>query len=192
MPKKITALTFLYFALLNSTYSQCTAPEFNTIPETKEITHNEEANKNWTSVTLNPSIASLKIPSELSDIFISSGGSLGFKNETTNLSGMVVFETNDDYFLPEQEISIYRYYKTLFENPKESYCTSLQAFNIDDKDYKYHIPIDGGEVFAFGSKDNHRFYILNEKIQNYVTAGLIKNIDIKTIKEILQTIKITQ
>ncbi|THJ31567.1 hypothetical protein E8K88_14730 [Lampropedia aestuarii] len=185
---KQTCVSLLFFTFTGATYAQCSAPKFEPLRYAQDSVNTDS----WISLSVGPSLASLSIPSGFTSISITEEGSLIFsKDEKTELRGIIIFEKTGDYQEdPNIAENIQSFYKKMFTAPDDSYCDYLTTYKLESKEYRFHAQIDGGEFFAFGENNQHRFYILINKKPDVIIAGNIQNIDLKYFKYILNSIKI--
>lgn len=173
---------------IGTTYAQCFAPKF----EPFKYEQDNVDTSSWISLSVGPGIASLKIPADFTNLSVTEEGSLIFsRGNTTDFRGIVIFEKTGDYQEnPGISKNIQPFYKKMLTAPEGSYCDYLETFKLESQEYLFHIQLEGGEVYAFGKENKHRFYILIDKKPDIIITGGIQNINLNYFKNILNSIQL--
>lgn len=170
--------------------STCSPPVFEGIDSLQELVKPsvEFTVQEFTSVRL-MRIASLNLPSPFLDVIYSDG--LGFRTPSKDLSVNINYQGVDEISeFDVKGIAPYEFYEKMFESPSgEAQCMYLEVFDVNRQDYRVSASVGSGKVFAFGSKDLHRIYILNKNNQNKVAAIVLKTFNVRYVFEILKSLK---
>lgn len=123
-----------------------------------------------------PPVASVDLLGPFTKFVASPNGSLGFKNEVNAFSGVLIFEKTQDYAFEEGQTLRDFLQAILLPSTAQAACApnALDPFHLSEQTYRVQRALPGGQLLAFGTDKEHRFYIFNDRDPNLVVSGLIK------------------
>lgn len=137
-------------------------------------------------------LATLALPAGFTSISVTPEGSVAFRGyETSEASALLMFETLQTAELHERPTP-YALFSAIFQGLDEAGCRYLaEGFELDKEDYRLHfIRSADVEVYAFGTKADHKFYLLDRRRPDLVLVGSFRNMTRTAFESVLSTLNV--
>lgn len=180
--------TLLCSTVALSASANCIFPVFET--SLSNAAHaNVARDQAWVELSVAP-IAVLELPAAVSRMGISPTGSLVFRSEDGQISGGVAYETSESVNVHDSGAQPASFFSGIFSGKHKEACLYSEGFRLSEQDYRIHLTLDAGEVFAFGKGDSHHFFILSRTQSDLVINGSMRGIQENLFRSFLSKIKI--
>ncbi len=177
----------LYGATAMPAFADCTFPAFNTLQQS--AAREGGADRQWVQLSAEP-IATLELPASIFKMGISPSGSLVFLSEDALISGGIVYETSETVGVHEAGAEPASFFSAIFRGKHDAACVYSDSLHLGDQDYRTHLVVDAGEIFAFGKGMAHHFFILSQSRPDLVINGSMQGVDEELFRTFLSRIQI--
>jgi len=136
-------------------------------------------------------VANLRIPQGFSKVGVLPDGSVGFGRHPAGKVVVLGFETVQSVSIHQEGAQPADFFRSVFGGTSEQGCKYLTAFRLEDEEYRLRWKLaERAEVFAYGTGDEHHFYVIRADRKDHVLNGFVRNVRRDEFEQILSTINL--
>lgn len=187
MSSRNCAVGILCSTVMLTASASCVPAVFETSLDNNTISSGSD--QAWLELSVAPT-AVLELPTTVSKIGLSPAGSLVFRSAGGLISGGVSYETSDTVGIHESGAQPAPFFSAIFRGEHDAACLYSQSLRLSEQDYRIHLTVDAGEIFAFGKGDSHHFFLLSQARPDLVINGALQGVEEGLFRLFLSKIQI--